>query len=261
MFSKDLIDTDFDYKFGVGLSYSSLSSFFGDDATEKSENQAFRTYNFSDGDFDTSFTVLGNVKYEYVEFHNRYNGKFKLSENLIGGLGLDMSYYSLDQKFTYNDTLRDDKGEIIKDNFGNVQSQKKTVDDQGYSTFRLMYLMPNLEYYFIDDKINKLLATLEAQIPFSFDERTELNDGIFLDDGYFQLYTGIDYKLISKNTTLEFGGGYLMRNEIYNNLLRADLGIYFTRIENTYFFAKATYLHSMEDKNDFKFQATEFATN
>jgi hypothetical protein len=261
MLSKELIETDFDYKIGIDLNYSGLSSFYDGSGSEQSAYSTMRTYRVTDDELDTTFTVLGNLKYEFVEFHSQYGGEFRLNDRLVGGLGLDMAYYSLDTKFTYEDTLRDENGEIITDRFGKAQSERQTLDDDSFSMFRLMYIMPNLKYYFLNDKTNRLFATLDAKIPFSFAERNNLNDSIFLDYGHFELYTGVNYKLISENTTIEFGGGYLFRNEVYNNMFSADLGIYFTKIENTHFYIRASYLQSLEDKNEYDFVATEFATN
>lgn len=261
MLSSELIDTKFNYKFGLGFNYSSLSSFYDAEATPQSSQSFLRTYVVSQDNIDTSFTVLGDLKYEYTEFHNNYYSEFKLTDNLIGGLNLDLAYYSLFSKFTFNDTLRDDNGDIIKDKFGDPVSTKVTLDDGKVSMFRLMYIYPNLKYYFLTDKSNTLYANLDMQIPFSFDKRKELNDGLFLDDGYMQMDLGLKYKYKMKTSEIEVGGGYIFRNEIYEDMYRANVGIYFTKVENAHLFIKATYFQSIGDKNQSGFIATKFPIN
>lgn len=258
MLSTELIDTKFDYKLGLGFNLSSLSSYYDNQGTPRSEKSLYRTYTISEKDFDTTFIVLGDLKFEYTEFHNNYYSEFKLADKLIGGLALDLAYFSLNAKFSFNDTLRDENGEFIKNKFGDIVSKKESYDDDKLSLFRFMYLSPFLKYYIMNDKTNKLRAEIEAQIPFSFDERTKLDDGVFFDDGYMQLDIGLNYKWQMETSQLELGGGYIFRNEIYDNMYRANIGIYFTKVENAHFFIKANYYQSIGNKNKTEFIATKF---
>ena len=61
-----------------------------------------------------------------------------------------------------------------------------------------------------------------------------------------------------ETTSLELGGSYISRSEIYSDLFNLNLGIYFTKVENTHFLIKAEYFQSLQEPNNQEFVISEF---
>lgn len=253
----DLIDSEFNYKFGIGFNYASLSSYYNNNGVVKEHKPDIRTITIMLEDKDSSFTVPGRTNLDYTESHNQYFSEFKLSNNLKVGLNLDLAYYSMENSFSFEDTLRDEAGLILQDQFGNAVSNEVTLDDPLYKIFRLMYINPKLDYYLLNDKVTYLVVGLNALVPLSFDKREEYIDNRFLDDGYFQLNTNIQYLRKYETTSLELSGGYIHRSEIYSDLANANIGVYFTKVENAYLLIKAEYFQSLDEPNNQDFIISE----
>lgn len=255
--ASDLIDSKFNYKFGIGGNYAGLSSFYDSEGNINPSQNGIRTFTFKVDDRDSTFSTSGRININYTEMHNKYFSEFKLSDNLKLGLNLDLAYYSLDNTFTFEDTLRDNTGAIVKDIYGNAQTTNIDVPDNEASTFRLMYINPRLDYYILKEKETKLSFHLGGQIPLSFDKRLVYDDSKFIGDGYFQVDAGLSYKQIFETSIIELNGGYIIRDEIYSNLANAGIGVYFTKVESTHLLLKLDYFQSLNEPKDQEFLITQ----
>jgi len=243
--SKELINTNSNYKIGLGFNYSAISSFYDNVGDLKTRYSETRTITIDNDGTDSSFIVDGMLNIDYRQFQNNYYGEFKLSDHLVGKLGINVGYYSIDNSYTYNDSIRDENGEILVDNFGNSPYQTVTIDDYNASMFRLMYVTPSLEYYFLNDDNSLLTGNIGVQLPLGFEERKIQDDNTFLGDGYLQLNAGLRYRAKFETTQLELGASYMKRSEIYNDLVNANLTVFFTKIEDAYFFVRANYFEGI----------------
>ncbi|MFN3196732.1 MAG: hypothetical protein ACE364_12335 [Chlorobiota bacterium] len=243
--SKDLINTEFDYKIGVGFSFSAISSYYDGNELVQTGYPKGRFITFDNNGEDSTFFVNGEAKIDYTEFKNNYFGEFKLSNDLIGRFGVNIAHFSADNSFTFNDTIRDENGNIKYDNFDNALFQRVNIDDFNGSLFRVMYLRPSVEYYLINDKENIFSVIAGIQIPLGFEERSIPNDSSFIGDGYLQFNGNVKYRAIYETIELELGGGYFKRTEIYNDLANINATVFFTKVENAYFYAKADYYSAM----------------
>jgi hypothetical protein len=255
--AKDLINSDFNYKIGVGFNYTAVSSYYDGNEVLQSGFPKMRSITFDNDGTDSTFIVDGVVNIDYVEFHNNYYGEFKLSDNLVGKLGVDIAYFSTDNSYTFNDTLRDESGRIKYDNFDNALYELSTVDDFSGSRFRLMYLRPSLEYYLLNSKENILSATLGLQMPLGFEQREVADDSTFIGDGFIQFNGNIKYRAIYKTFEIELGGGYYKRTEIYNDLANVNLALYLTKIEDAYFYIKGDFFSGVGVDETEEFVITE----
>ena len=256
--AKDLMDTEFDYKLGIGFNYAGLSSYYNNNSVFKGNKLESREITIQLEDRDSSFITDGVVNIDFTETHNNYFSEFKLADNLKLGLNLDLAYYSMENIFTFEDTLRDENGLILKDQFGTSLTQDINVNDPKYKIFRLMYINPSLDYYLIKDKTSNLRIGINALLPLSFDERASYLDDRFLGDGYLQISPNINFIQKFETTSLELGGSYISRSEIYSDLFNLNLGIYFTKVENTHFLIKAEYFQSLQEPNNQEFVISEF---
>lgn len=256
-YSKDLIDTDQNYKIGLGFSYANSSSYYNSDGASISETGKFKNLFFEGENGDSLVTVVGTNNVEFVELHTKLLSEFKLTDNITAELNFDLVNYSFESEFTFKDTIRDENGEIIKDNFGFVATKDITVPDQKESLFRLQYINPRLNYYLLNEK-DKLRFQIGANIPTGFEERTVYNDSIFLDDGLLEFDMNAFYRIKFETSSLQFGAGYKIRNEIYSNLYSFNLGVNFTKIENTRLYILAEYNGSVSEPSNQNFVLTEF---
>lgn len=257
LISKDLINTEFDYKIGVGFNYSAISSYYDSDGTIQSGYPKNRSITFDNDGTDSTFNVDGIVNIDYIEFNNNFYGEFKLSENLIGKLGLNLAYFATDNSFTFNDTLRDESGRIKYDNFNNALFETSTVDDFDGSLFRLMFLRPSIEYFLMNSRENILSVSAGIQAPLGFEERNVPDDSTFIGDGFFQFNGSIKYRAIYKTFEIELGGGYLKRTEIYNDLANVNLSLYLTKVEDAYFYIRGDYFAGIGVNPDEELVITE----
>ncbi len=253
----DLIDSDLNYKVGIGFNYSGLSSYYNNSSVEKSDIDGVRTILFLTETGDSSHTTLGKINIDYAEFHNNYYFEYKINNDLTAELNMDLAYYSLDNKFTYLDTLRDENEIPLQDIWGNKLTQKVNLPDLSTSMFRLMYINPRLNYYLMNDKKNKLRAELDVVVPLSFNNTSEYKEGEFIGDGYLQIGTKLNYRAIFETTQLEFGAGYLNRSEVYSDQVNARLGVMFTKVKDTYFYIMADYNHSLTNPETVDFAITQ----
>lgn len=255
--SIELLDSDLNYKVGIGFSFSGLSSYYNNSSVEKAEKQERRTIMFKLENGDSSFTTLGDINIDFVEFHNNYFFEYKISNDFSAELNLDLAYYSMDNSFTYRDTLRDENQLPLKDKWGEALYQKIDVLDLNTSLFQLMYINPRLNYYLLNDSKNKLKFEIDALVPLSFNNTTEYKDGEFIGDGYLQVGTKLNYRAIFETTQLVLGAGYLNRSEIYSDQVNARLGVMFTKVKNTYFYIMADYNHSLTNPENVDFAITQ----
>ena len=255
--SVELLDSDLNYKVGIGFSFSGLSSYYNNSSVEKAEKQERRTIMFKLENGDSSFTTLGDINIDFVEFHNNYLFEYKISNDFSAELNLDLAYYSMDNSFTYRDTLRDENQLPLKDKWGEALYQKIDVLDLNTSLFQLMYINPRLNYYLLNDSKNKLKVAVDALVPLSFNNTTEYKDGEFIGDGYLQVGTKLNYRAIFETTQLVLGAGYLNRSEIYSDQVNARLGVMFTKVKNTYFYIMADYNHSLTNPENVDFAITQ----
>lgn len=256
--SKELINTSSNYKFGVGFNYSAISTYYDNEGNLQSKYPKIKTITFDNDGTDSSFTVEGNINIDYVEFHNNYYGEYKLGDNLIGRLGVDIAYYSIDNSYSFNDTIRDENGNIKYDKFDNALYQSVSIDDYKSSIFRLMYFTPSLEYYLINNDKTILTGSLGFQLPLSFNERKLKDDNNFLGDGYLQVNAGMRYRAKYETTEFELGARYLKRSEIYNDLANVNLTVFLTKVEDAYFYIKADYYSGLGVGLDEELVITEF---
>ena len=253
----ELVDSDLNYKVGIGFSYSGLSSYYNNSTVEKADIRGLRTIMFQVENGDSTHTTFGDIKIDYTEFHNNYYFEYKINSNFTAELNLDLAYYSLDNKFSYLDTLRDENQVPLEDIWKNKLTHKMNVPDLSTSLFRLMYVNPKLNYYLINNKSNKLKVELNASVPLSYNNTSEYKEGEFIGDGYFQLGTKLKYRAIFETTQLELGAGYLKRSEVYSDQINARLGVMFTKVKNTYFYIIADYNHSLTNPASVDFAITQ----
>lgn len=253
----DLIESDFNYKFGIGFNYASLSSYYDNSGSVREHKPEIRTITIALDDNDSSFTTPGRTNIDYTETHNQYFSEFKLSDNLKVGLNLDLAYYSMENSFSFEDTLRDEAGFKLQDQFGNAVTREVNIKDPLYKTFRLMYINPKLDYYLLNDKVTYLVVGVNALVPLSFDKRDKYIDNRFLGDGYFQINTNIKYLRKYETTSFELSGGYLHRNEIYTDMANANVGVYFTKVKNAHLLIRAEYFQSLNEPIDQEFVISE----
>lgn len=259
--ASDLINSKFNYKFGIGGNYASLSSFYDSEGYINGSQSYNRVFTVKVGEKDSSFSTTGRINIDYTESHNNYFSEFKLSDNLKVGLNLDLVYYALDNSYTFKDTLRDNTGATIKDIYGNAQTINIDVPDKKASTFRLMYINPSIDYYIIKEKETNLSFHLGGQIPLSFEKRIVYEDGKFIGDGYFQMDAGLSYKQIFETSIIELNGGYIVRDEIYSNMANAGIGVYFTKVKSTHLLLKLDYYQSLNEPKDQVFLFTQLPSN
>lgn|GEM_PF-1594475 len=255
--SIELLDSDLNFKFGTGFDYSALSSYYNNSSVEKAEKQALRTVVFITENGDSSHTTIGDINIDYTEFHNRYFFEYKLNNRMSAELNFDLAYYSLENSFTYNDTLRDENQNPITDRWGESQYQKIDVPDMNTSLFRLMYINPKLNYYLLNDESGKLKVELDAVVPLSFNNTSEYKEGEFIGDGFLQIGANMKYRAIFETTQLEFAAGYINRSEVYSDQLNARLGVFFTKVKDTYFYIIADYNHSLTNPENVEFAITQ----
>jgi hypothetical protein len=255
--SIELLDSDLNFKLGTGFDYSALSSYYNSNSVEKSEIQGIRTIKFSLEDGDSTYTTIGNINIDYVEFHNNYFFEYKFSNDLSIELNLDLAYYSLDNSFTYRDTLRDENQIPLEDRWGEKLFRKVDVPDIQTNLFRLMYINPRVNYYLYNSKESKLKFELDGLVPFSYNNTSEYKEGIFIGDGFMQLGTKLNYRSIYETMQLQFGAGFLTRSEVYSDQINAQLGIMFTKVKDTYFYIFADYNHSLSIPDDVVFAITQ----
>ncbi len=255
--AKELLDSDLNYKVGIGFNYSALSSYYNNNTEEKSSIQGLRQLTFNLETGDSTYTTLGDINIDYVEFHNNYYFEYKINNDLSAELNLDLAYYSLDNGFTYLDTLRDENQEIIEDSRGNTISRKINIPDLNVSLFRLMHINPRINYYLLNDKESKLKVELDALVPFSYNNTSEYKEGPFIGDGFLQLGTKLNYRAIYKTMQLQLGAGYLTRSEVYSDQVNAQFGVMFTKVTDTYFYIFADYNHSLSSPENVEFEITQ----
>ncbi|PKL78992.1 MAG: hypothetical protein CVV25_09425 [Ignavibacteriae bacterium HGW-Ignavibacteriae-4] len=253
----ELLDSDLNYKVGIGFNYSGLSSYYDNSSVEKPNIKGLRTFTFKLESGDSTHTTLGDININYTEFHNNYYFEYKLNNDLTAELNMDLAYYSLDNKFTYLDTLRDEDQIPLKDIRGNVLSQKINAPDLNTSLFRLMYINPKINYLLINDKYNKLKVEINALVPLSFNNTSEYKDGPFIGDGFLQIGTKLNYRAIYETMQLQLGAGYLNRSEVYSDQVNARLGVMFTKVKDTYFYIMADYNHSLTNPDNLVFAITQ----
>ena len=255
--SKDIIDTDFNYKLGLGFNYSAISSYYDKDFKEKAEIEALRTLQFKTENGDSSYTTLGDINIDYLEFHNDYFFEYKVNNDFVAELNLNIAYYSMDNSFTYKDTLRDENQVPLEDKWGEKLFQRVDVPDLNVSLLRMMYVNPKINYYLANDEKNRLEFELEAFVPFSFNNTNVYEEGEFIGDGYFQIGSKLKYRAIFETTQLELAAGYSHRSEVFSDMINASISILFTRVKDTYFYVKADYNQSLTNPENQKFIITQ----
>lgn len=253
----ELLESDLNYKVGIGFNYSGLGSYYNNSSVEKSNIEGLRTFIFKLESGDSTHTTLGDININYVEFHNNYYFEYKINNDLSAELNMDLAYYSLDNSFTYLDTIRDENQIPIEDNWGNKQTQKINRSDLSTSLFRLMYINPKINYLLINDKYNKFKVEINALVPFSYNNTSEYREGPFIGDGYFQIGTKLNYRAIYETVQLQLGAGYLNRCEVYSDQVNARLGVMFTKVKDTYFYIMADYNHSLSSPENVDFAITQ----